>query len=545
MIVEVTTEKVLQFIMPLKSIYDLSYEWPKIYGYADDITCVMSNDIESKQALFSDYETFTRASGLHLNADKTEIFNFGNRVNIDDGAITNINYMNKQYSVAPVLEIKMNGILLCQNYHRFREINISALIDKMDRHFQQWSKRNLSLLGKIQIYKTFGLSQFLYHLSILEPSGNMWKLIEKRVNKFLWNKNYTGNTAPFRIKKTTIYTPIYRGGLGMIDIRQVVAALRLRRHLILTDTDVHPLHHLINCLVDTEDYLSTSTEIDLDEVIKANLNVLRTKRLQDYESPEWQLEADLILQTNLLSTKIYNIVRPKKLNSREYNLLRNSGMNTLRDVLEAHNAHTNRLINISRPELKKVLTIMARENNVWAYARPNNKVRDKNGQWLEIKLLTSKKLREIVFENNDIVKPKIAMMTEDQALTFYSKISKLLSIPNKTKMLRLAHGDVYTAERRVRFGLTESDTCRRCFQKETIHHLLRTCPYSLEVFKLIGINITDNTNDNELLGVALSSSAFEVRADLLISLVFRLQVIPPEVLVKVTFEKYAKGLANK
>jgi hypothetical protein len=100
---------------------------------------------------------FTRVSGLHLNADKTEIYHFGNFLNINAAPISNINYMNKHYSVAPVPEIKMNGILLCQNYQRFKEININALIDKMDRHFLQWSKRNLSLLGKIQIYKTFGL----------------------------------------------------------------------------------------------------------------------------------------------------------------------------------------------------------------------------------------------------------------------------------------------------------------------------------------------------------------------------------------------------
>ncbi len=329
----------------------------------------------------------------------------------------------------------------------------------------------------------------------------------------------------------------------MIDIRQVVAALRLRRHLILINSDVHPLHHLIHCLIDTNDYLSTSMELDLDEVTRENLNVLMGKRLKDYEAPEWQLEADLILQRNLLSTNIKNIVRPKKLNSRDYNLLRTVGMSTLYDVLEAQNVHINRLINISRPELKKVLTIMARANTVWTFSNPNNKTRDNKGQWFET--TTSKKLREILFEINAIVKPKIAIMDDNQLLSFYKNVSKLQSIPNKTKMLRLVHGDVYTAERRARFGLADSDTCRRCFQKETIHHLLRECPYSLETFKLLGINITNNTTENELLGVDLSSSAFEVRADLLISLIFRLQVIPPEVLVKVTFEKYAKGLANK
>jgi hypothetical protein len=302
----------------------------------------------------------------------------------------------------------------------------------------------------------------------------------------------------------------------MIDIKQVVAALRLRRHLILINSDVHPLHHLINCLIDTNDYLSTSMELDLDEVTRENLNVLRTKCLKDYGAPEWQLEADLILQMNLLSTSIRNIVRPRKLNSKEYHLLRTVGMSTLYDVLVAENVQINRLINISRPELKKVLTIMARANTPWTISIPNNKLRDNKGQWLET--ATSKKLREILFETNAIVTPKIAIMDDDQLISFYKNVSQLQSIPNKTKMLRLAHGDVYTAERRTRFGLTDSDTCRRCFQKETIHRLLRECSYSLETFKLIGINITNNTTENELLGVYLSSGAFEVRADLLISL---------------------------
>jgi hypothetical protein len=531
-------------ITPIRSLR-LSYEWPKIYGYADDITCVMNNDTESKQALFDDYSVFTKVSGLHLNADKTEIFHFGNRDNINGDQMTSINYMNKHYSVAPVPEVKMNGILLCNNQYRFKEINVNALIDKMDRHFQQWSKRNLSLLGKIQVYKTFGLSQFLYHLSILEPSVLMWKQIEKKINKFLWNRNYAGNVAPYRIKKATINSPIYKGGFGMVDIRQVTAALRLRRHFILIEKDVHPLHHLINSLIDTDDYLSTSVEIDLDEVTSANLNILRSKRLKDCEAPEWQLEADLILQTNLLGAKLKNIVRPRKLNSRDYFILRNSGMSTLYDVLTAQNMYYNRLINISRTELKKVLTIMARANNAWTNVAPNYKLRDSKGSWIEAKLATSKKLREILFECNEVVKPKITIMDEDQILSFYNKISKLVSIPNKTKMLRLAHGDVYTAERRARFGLTESDTCRRCFQKETIFHLLMECPYSIEVYKLLGINVTNNTNVNELLGVDLSTYSFEIRADIIISLVFRLQIIPPEILVNVTFEKYARGLANK
>ena len=47
---------------------------PKCLGYADDITVICKDDILSIREIFKEYEQFTIASGLELNADKTEIF---------------------------------------------------------------------------------------------------------------------------------------------------------------------------------------------------------------------------------------------------------------------------------------------------------------------------------------------------------------------------------------------------------------------------------------------------------------------------------------
>jgi len=238
---------------------------------------------------------------------------------------------------------------------------MQVLIEKMDRHFFQWSKRNLSLLGKIQIYKTFGLSQYLYHLSVLEPTPQLWKKIYDKIQKFLWNKTYSGNTAPSRIKKICLETPIHQGGFGMVDIKQVVTALRIRRHLTLVDTDIHPMHGLIHCLSNNEDYLSSKTHLDIDEVTNINLRVLQQKRFQDLQLPLWQLEADLIMQKSLLRMRVENLVRPKKLNGRELrDLQRAGGFLVLRDVLQAHGAQLTKLLKIVRPELKNIINIMLR-----------------------------------------------------------------------------------------------------------------------------------------------------------------------------------------
>jgi len=56
---------------------------------------------------------------------------------------------------------KLNGITFNQNDDTMKRINFEAMKAKMERHFTELSKRGLSLLGKIQIVKTFGLSQYL------------------------------------------------------------------------------------------------------------------------------------------------------------------------------------------------------------------------------------------------------------------------------------------------------------------------------------------------------------------------------------------------
>jgi hypothetical protein len=529
-------------ITPIRSL-SLSYTWPIVYGYADDITCVINNDSISKQALINEYETFTRISGLHLNADKTEIYEFGEptRPNMNL-PITHIMYLNESYQLRSVSEIKMNGVYLCQNAARFKELNVTVLINKMERHFSSWSKRNLSLLGKIQIFKTFGLSQFLYNLSILEPNTAMWKTIENKIQKFLWNRNYFGNTAPARLKKDIMGAPICGGGFGMVDIKQVVTSVRLRRHFTLLEQDIHPLHHLINCLIDPEDFLCTSVELEIDEVTAMNLSCLRSSRLKYYEAPEWQLETDLMLQIGLLKTKIENVVRPRKLHSRELTYLKRLGYRKVQDLIAAQGTHVTKLIKISRSELTKGIAILARVNNIAQHEVPIGKLRYRDGRWIAGKLLPSKKIREMLFGNDYIAQPKILVMDEYQVTTLYKNIAKLINVPNKTKMLRLIHGDVYTAERRVRFGMDNCDTCRRCFMKETILHLLLECPYSLEVYKTL--NLT-NLNPVDLIGTFLAPAVFEIRTEIIISLIFRLQVMPPEILVRSILEKYANGLANK
>jgi hypothetical protein len=58
------------------------------------------------------------------------------------------------------------------------------------------------------------------------------------------------------------------------------------------------------------------------------------------------------------------------------------------------------------------------------------------------------------------------------------------------------------------------------------------------------LNVT-NDDISEIIGVRLGKAALEIRSDIICYLVFRLHMLPTEILIKSVLEKYAKGLTKK
>jgi hypothetical protein len=108
-------------------------------------------------------------------------------------------------------------------------------------------------------------------------------------------------------------------------------------------------------------------------------------------------------------------------------------------------------------------------------------------------------------------------------------------------MLRLLHRDVYCGVRLKEFKLSDIDTCIRCFEKETIKHLLMECPYTQEVWRSLGINHNDI---KAVTGAHLTREELEIHADLISSIVFRKNTIPPNTLIELTYLKYSNGICR-
>ena len=102
----------------------------------------------------------------------------------------------------------------------------------MDQQLASWSNRGLSLLGKILIYKTFGLPQIIYTTRVISFTKKEHSELKNLNYKFLWNRNYQLAKAPDRIKRKYLSVQIAKGGFGMVDHELVTSAMNARQVLV-------------------------------------------------------------------------------------------------------------------------------------------------------------------------------------------------------------------------------------------------------------------------------------------------------------------------
>jgi len=155
--------------------------------------------------------------------------------------------------------------------------------------------------------------------------------------------------------------------------------------------------------------------------------------------------------------------------------------------------------------------------------------------------VTSKLFRLLLKDVEQITKTKLTLFTPDEAKSMYKNTNRIRSTQNKTKVLRLFQGDVYCGERLKMFGISEIDTCIRCFEKETIKQLLMECLCMQDAWGQVGRKVNDV---KDALEVNLTKDELEIHADFLSSIVLRKGILPPNTLIKLTFDKYKKAFVR-
>ena len=189
--------------------FKIGGETIKLSLFADDMTCFL-RDKASYTSLFGILETFELCSGLRVNHEKTEILALGKIVlHEKDFAKHNLCKM-----------IKILGIYFGYDEKQRNDLNFRQTLKSIKKSIHMWKWRNLSLLGKIQIVKTFAIPKFMFRASVI----SIPKELVKEANFIFYNYIWNGKD---KVKRCALISDIEKGGLKMLDIDSMISARRV------------------------------------------------------------------------------------------------------------------------------------------------------------------------------------------------------------------------------------------------------------------------------------------------------------------------------
>ena len=278
---------------------------PKSYGYADDVRVVAKRSTEGVQAIFSEYEIFSKASGLILNANKTEILCFNKPRRRD--FIFNVLYQGENFRLNAQEQVKINGIILLQDEGMREDTNVKKVYDSMERQLKAWSTRSLTLLGKILIIKTFAISQAIFLFQSMSISERSIKKLMALIFKYLWNKNFDAVRAPDRLKRSIMLSDVKNGGFGMVDLKDIAEALDLRAYGRLMASE-HPFFKQVKHLINADNFFELKVREDVDNKLRGAITSINRAR---GEVLNWPIEVAIsssALTSILLATKLSHLL---------------------------------------------------------------------------------------------------------------------------------------------------------------------------------------------------------------------------------------------
>jgi hypothetical protein len=491
---------------------------PKIVAYADDITCLI-NDKRSLKNIFFEYERLSRASNLILNADKTEIL-------VRQSSMYRVKYLNETHRIRGLSEAKINGIIFNRDRVIMERKKFDSLKAKMSTALTTWEARGLSLLGKILIYITFGLSQITYVLTIIDLDESQYKHLDKMFVNFLWGRNLNniqGRGNYSRISLERLCAPIERGGFGMIRLPEVVEGIRCRQLGKMYNEEYN--HPLKECILKEGIAFSSGKSLTnvADSVAQKAYKALQNNVLKNIS----KLSNDEILHDVLLVQQLGEIEAVSMIKDRERDgheameLLHRWNCNALKDIIRIGRGQR-RVVNICRKIMKaKYLRLQKLfvQNAVIFEDRIHNKYRIANGVYKHIFDITSKEFRTLLKGKVLMTQMKFGDNIDAHVKVEYlNQVKRLRNTRHKNTLLRVWNGDCLSNSRLVHYGITATSTCPNCDSHDSPKHMLFECEFAKQVWTLVMNKIPKRQTSTLIeyaLGINDSRSILMIKAEIL------------------------------
>ena len=171
----------------------------KLTQYAD-YTTTFVKDGASVGKLLEVLDLVPQCSGLKINSTKSEAIWLGK----------DKNNCSKLYDLKwPQDPIFALGTAFSYDADKCEVKNFHEKATKMQKMFNWWSQRDLSLYGKITIAKALGLSKMIFSSACLPTPLHIVSSTDKMVTAFVWNNK------PAKIKRESMIWPKESGALDL------------------------------------------------------------------------------------------------------------------------------------------------------------------------------------------------------------------------------------------------------------------------------------------------------------------------------------------
>ena len=216
----------------------------KITQLADDTTLFLKNIDSLKEAL-NMLSLFQNISGLKLNKTKSEILQIGTPLTL------NYSLFKMKWEKERIYAL---GTWFYKDYNKSIEYTYNSRFECLQSQINIWSKRNLTLLGKITVIKTFCISKIIYAITSIEPPEWFVENTKTLLENFLWN------SKTVKVKTQVMYNNYDMGGLRLPNL-----------HHFIQSQNVNWIKRLLeNQSILPFNYISTFIEMSVDHYLKCN-----------------------------------------------------------------------------------------------------------------------------------------------------------------------------------------------------------------------------------------------------------------------------------
>lgn len=452
----------------------------KMTQYADDTTVFLKN-LESMSALLELLDLFEKCSGLKINQTKSEAMWLGKWKKRKD---TPFNLKWPKDSVFAL------GIHFSNSKKISDKLNFYEKLDVLENTLNIWKRRRLTLLGKINIVKSLGLSKLIFNASVLPVPEKFCEEVNKITFNFIWDNKIA------KIKKSTIIGDRENGGLNMIDFALMNKALKciwIKRFNMNKNSAWTVIPNEATSHLGGFTFLSLCN-YNIKDICLNELPLFYEKMLQYwFEFKNTQDNTDRYTKKMIIWNN-----RDIKINNKMIFLSTwfDKGISTLEHLLDPNlNFLTFEEFKLRYQLQTNFLTYYGVINAIPKECKRSIRQTDPPQEPLEnsfhnLKTLTTKAIHKsfvnAIFEEPTAKQRLIGNgLASDQVKNYFNLA---FSITKETKLTmfqyKILHNIVFTKSKLFKAKLTSSDRCYLCLNtKQDLRHMLVLCPAVSEFWK--------------------------------------------------------------